>query len=64
MIVRNSLHLFIFYTIKFFENNLYFNKFKILCIPFGKFLTLYLQKHIKPHVIRNILFYIFLLIKQ
>lgn len=64
MIVRNSLHLSIFYTTSIFKNNLYFNKFKILCIPFGKFLTIYLQKHIKPPVIRNILFYIFLLIKQ
>ncbi len=64
MIVRNSLHLSIFYTITIFKNNLYFNKFKILCIPFDKFIIIYLQKHIKPPVIRNILFYIFLLIKQ
>lgn len=64
MIVRNSLHLSIFYTTSIFKNNLYFNKFKILCIPFGKFYFLYLQKHIKPPVIRNILFCIFLLIKQ
>ncbi len=64
MIVRNSLHLSIFYTTLIFKNNLYFNKLKILCIPFGKFLILYLQKYIKPYVIRNILFYIFLLIKQ
>lgn len=64
MIVRNSLHLSIFYTTSIFKNKLYFNKFKILCIPFGKFFIIYLQKHIKPPVIRNILFYIFLLIKQ
>lgn len=64
MIVRNSLHLSIFYTTLIFKNKLYFNKFKILCIPFGKFLIIYLQKHIKPYVNRNILFYIFLLIKQ